>query len=106
MSKIPTFFIDGVEHRLIFRTRYEKEEGYLDPFEIYENVLQIRVGKIFRRWKDVEVENVPGHVIIERGVYGFSSWKSNLLEKYSEYSKMDIKKMDIVFTKDEEDGYE
>ena len=81
-KNIPTFFVNGVEHRIVFRTRLERHPGYVDPFETHENVVQKRTGKIFKRWIDVEKEEVPGFVVIERGVFGFSQWKSELIKKW------------------------
>ena len=83
MDKIETFRIRDAEYRIILRHRKEFHEGYVDPFDVYENVLQKRTTRFhFSFWKDVEIEEVPNHVILERGMYGFSAWKSSLIEKW------------------------
>lgn len=76
---VAEFYLNGVRHRIIFRTEHEWEPGYLDPTETHYNVLQ---AKTLWGWRDVEREWVPGHVIIERGVFGFSSsWRSELIAR-------------------------
>ena len=74
--------------RIIRRTRYEKQQGYLDKVEINENVLQIQKSYFFgliKVWEDLDVEFIPTHVIISMGVYGDTGgWKSKFFKIYPE----------------------
>lgn len=95
--KFPTFFYNGQECRLVRRSVKEYDYGYLEPTLVTYNIRQVRLTRwrdVFAnffwhnsftpRWRDVEFEEIPNHVLISLATVGHdcSQWHSTMLAKY------------------------
>lgn len=86
-SKQPTVFChNGVPHRIVRRHRVERRTGWLDPFDVHENILQRKAPGWkgwLGLWENVETETIPNDVMISLGCFGDTGgWTSRFLSRF------------------------
>ncbi len=84
---IKTWTHNGKTYRIVGRVYEEEEYGYEGKYKNHYNVLQVKLNNPLLillnlgRWRDVEREYVPTHVLISIGCLGSSDWQSALINK-------------------------